>query len=84
MNPRITHCLERLRDAFHEAIINSEEIANAMEAITEAGFNATLLVDVALKQADQETLPVPYSEVTASDSKFLHSVGITAAEVPQG
>jgi len=80
MNPRITHCLERLRDAFHEAIINSEEIANAMEAITEAGFNATLLVDVALKRPDQE--PVPDAELIASDSEFLHSVGITSAEVP--
>ena len=80
MNPRITHCLERLRDAFHEAIINSKEIADAMEAITEAGFNATLLVDVELKRPDQE--PVPDAELIASDSEFLHSVGITSAGDP--
>ena len=70
----------RLRDAIREAIDNSEEIADAMEAIAEAGFSATLLVDVALKQADQE--PVPDSELIASDSEFLHSVGITSAGDP--
>ena len=84
MNSRITNSLERLRDAIYEAINRSEEITDAMEALAEAGFNSALFVDVALAPAAQEPPSVTYSEVTASDTEFLHSVGITAAEVPQG
>jgi len=82
MNPRLTNSLERLRDAIREAINRSDEITDAMDAIAEAGYNAALLVDVALQPAGQD--PPSPSELTASDAEFLHSVGIVAAEVPQG
>jgi len=88
MNLKIEQLLQSLREAIHDAIGDSCEVAAAMSQLEREGHSPSLLIDVALPRdngtSQQKELPsvelvTPDGPLflTASDGDFLRELGIT-------
>ena len=90
MNRKIEQMLHSLREAIHDAIGDSCEVAAAMGELEREGQCPSLLIDVALPQDNgrsQQKEPPSLELVTpdgplyltASDGDFLRNLGIATA-----
>ncbi|HTS50925.1 MAG TPA: hypothetical protein VMH05_23425 [Bryobacteraceae bacterium] len=90
MNQKIEHLLQSLREAIHDAIGDSCEVAAAMSQLEREGQCPSLLIDVTLpqdsdtkRQAESPSLELVTPDgplyLTAYDGDFLRNLGITTA-----
>ncbi len=85
MNRKIEQLLQSLREAIHDAIGDSCEVAAAMSQLEREGQCPSLLIDVALPQEEKErpSLELVTHDgplfLTAADEDFLRNMGIATA-----
>ena len=90
MNQKIEHLLQSLREAIHDAIGDSCEVAAAMSQLEREGQCPSLLIDVTLpqdnetkRQAEPPSLELVTPDgplyLTAYDGDFLRNLGIATA-----
>ena len=76
MNPHLNGLLQNLREAIHEALAESEGIAQAMAALDQAGHCPTFKVDIDTP-AELE-ISGQAIELAGFDEQFLKALGITS------
>jgi len=90
MNRKIEQLLQSWREAIHDAIGDSCEVAAAMSQLEREGVSPSLLIDVALpqdngtnRQKESPSLELVTPDgplyLTASDGDFLRNLGIATA-----
>ena len=89
MNQNVKNLIQKLGEAIHESVSESEHIAGVVKNIREQGFDVLLMLEatiglneVDLDEADQaesegETIEGPF---TSTDVNFLKSLRISLAE----
>ncbi len=89
MNQKVKKLIQRLGEAIHETVSESEDIAGVVKNIREQGFDVLLMLEatIGLNEVDTETdeatdaadeaVEGPFSE---NDLNFLKSLRITISE----
>lgn len=94
MNHKVKQLIQKLGEAIHESVSESEQIAGVVKNIRDQGFDVMLMLEatIGLNQVEAEsegaaegTLDEPTGVFTSHDLNFLKSLRITlpdeAAEV---
>ncbi len=82
-NEQVKNLIQKLGEAIHESVSESENIAEVVREIREQGFDVILMLEatIGLNQVDQEEVTVPEEAVegpfTRTDLSFLKSLRIT-------
>ena len=79
MNKKTDELLHKLREAIHEAIAESWDVAQAMAELEEEGCCPTFSVDVALADGTPTPQEETFDEalvLTADDEHFLRSIKV--------
>ena len=89
MNQRVKQLIQKLGEAIHESVSESEHIAGVVKNIRDQGFDVMLMLEapIGLNQVESgetaeksgETSTGPF---TANDLNFLKSLRITVPEEP--
>ncbi len=86
MNQRVKNLIQKLGEAIHESVSESENIAGVVKNIRDQGFDVMLMLEatIGLNQVEAETEEVPESAqqgalgaFTRHDLSFLKSLRIT-------
>ena len=85
MNQKVKKLIQRLGEAIHETVSESEDIAGVVKNIREQGFDVLLMLEatIGLNEVEVETdaadeaVEGPFSE---NDLNFLKSLRITLSE----
>lgn len=88
MNQQVKNLIQKLGEAIHESVSESEQIADVVREIREQGFDVLLMLEatIGLNQVDEnedaagpvdETVEGPF---TRNDLNFLRSLRITTEE----
>ncbi len=88
MNQQVKNLIQKLGEAIHESVSESEEIADVVREIREQGFDVLLMLEatIGLNQVEDEdektnstdeTVEGPF---THNDLSFLRSLRITTEE----
>ena len=88
MNQQVKNLIQKLGEAIHESVSESEQIADVVREIREQGFDVLLMLEatIGLNQVDEdedtpasgeETIEGPF---TRTDLSFLRSLRITTEE----
>jgi len=81
LNQKVKHLLQKLGEAIHESVAESEDIAGVVKNIREQGFDVMLMLEatIGLNEVTAEEAPVegPFTE---SDLSFLSSLRISIEE----
>ena len=88
MNQQVKNLIQKLGEAIHESVSESEQIADVVREIREQGFDVLLMLEatIGLNQVDEaeenvvttdETVEGPF---TRNDLSFLRSLRITTEE----
>ena len=87
MNQQVKNLIQKLGEAIHESVSESENIADVVKEIREQGFDVVLMLEatIGLNQVDrdeeeatsEETIEGPF---TRTDLSFLKSLRITTEE----
>ena len=88
MNQQVKNLIQKLGEAIHESVSDSEEIADVVREIREQGFDVLLMLEatIGLNQvSDEEEGATPTDETvegpfTRTDLSFLKSLRITTEE----
>ena len=90
LNQEVKKLIQKLGEAIHESVAESEHIAGVVKNIRDQGFDVLLMLEatIGLNEVDLETADEsPVEEegegpFTASDLNFLKSLRITTHEGP--
>jgi hypothetical protein len=89
LNQRVKNLIQKLGEAIHESVSESEDIAGVVKNIREQGFDVLLMLEATIGLNEVETEPEQPSEVadedtdgpfTRSDLTFLKSLRISLTE----
>ena len=87
MNQRVKQLIQKLGEAIHESVSESEHIAGVVKNIRDQGFDVMLMLEatIGLNQVEQEDSAENGSETisgafTPNDLNFLKSLRITLPE----
>ena len=89
MNQKVKNLIQKLGEAIHETVSESEDIAGVVKNIREQGFDVLLMLEATIGlnevQADAETSPQEGTELeagpfTQNDLTFLKSLRICVTE----
>ncbi len=88
MNQQVKRLIQRLGEAIHETVSESEDIAGVVRNIREQGFDVLLMLEATIglnevepeSTADSEQEEIGPGEFTSSDLNFLKSLRITLSE----
>ena len=96
MNQKVKNLIQKLGEAIHESVSESEHIAGVVQNIREQGFDVLLMLEatIGLNEVDsQDTLELqplqlgsgdnPKGPFTHNDLTFLKSLRITLPEEPE-
>ena len=83
-NEQVKNLIQKLGEAIHESVSESETIAEVVREIREQGFDVMLMLEatIGLNQVEQDTAEGPTEEAvegpfTRNDLNFLKSLRIT-------
>ena len=89
LNQRVKQLIQKLGEAIHESVSESEHIAGVVKNIREQGFDVMLMLEatIGLNQVDAEEGAEKSGEAangpfTSSDLNFLKSLRITVPDEP--
>lgn len=88
MNQEVKNLIQKLGEAIHESVSESEQIADVVREIREQGFDVLLMLEatIGLNQVEDEEETSPSTEeavegpFTRTDLSFLKSLRITTEE----
>ena len=87
MNQQVKKLIQRLGEAIHETVSESEDIAVVVRNIREQGFDVLLMLEATIGLNEVEPDPAPDAaedvapgEFTSNDLTFLKSLRITLTE----
>lgn len=86
MNQQVKNLIQKLGEAIHESVSESDNIADVVREIREQGFDVVLMLEatIGLNQVEQEDETTPEEAVegpfTRNDLSFLKSLRITTTE----
>ena len=89
MNQKVKNLIQKLGEAIHESVSESEDIAGVVKNIREQGFDVLLMLEATIGlnevEADDEDLTESTEEVdegpfTTNDLTFLKSLRISLSE----
>lgn len=87
MNQQVKNLIQKLGEAIHESVSESENIADVVREIREQGFDVLLMLEatIGLNQVDREEAETTAEEAvegpfTRTDLSFLRSLRITTEE----
>ena len=89
MNQKVKNLIQKLGEAIHESVSESEDIAGVVKNIREQGFDVLLMLEATIglneveTEAEEPTQPVSEDTdgpFTRNDLTFLKSLRITLSE----
>ena len=89
MNQKVKNLIQKLGEAIHESVAESEDIAGVVRNIREQGFDVLLMLEatIGLNEVEPETASPaegseedPQGPFTAHDLNFLKSLRISLTE----
>lgn len=87
MNQQVKKLIQRLGEAIHETVSESEDIAVVVRNIREQGFDVLLMLEatIGLNEVEPESASdreeeAVFGEFTSNDLNFLKSLRITLSE----
>ena len=87
MNQQVKDLIQKLGEAIHESVSESEDIAEVVREIREQGFDVLLMLEatIGLNQIEEEDAATPAEDAvegpfTRHDLSFLKSLRITTEE----
>ena len=89
MNQKVKNLIQKLGEAIHESVAESEDIAGVVKNIREQGFDVLLMLEATIglnevepeeKEVDETAAEGPF---TQSDLTFLKSLRISLTESPE-
>ena len=88
MNQKVKNLIQKLGEAIHETVSESEDIAGVVKNIREQGFDVLLMLEATIglnpadetEQADEETSEENAGPFSVSDLSFLKSLRISVSE----
>ncbi len=90
MNQRVKQLIQKLGEAIHESVSESEHIAGVVKNIRDQGFDVMLMLEatIGLNQVEHEEVAegsdaTTHGPFTANDLNFLKSLRITVPDEPQ-
>jgi hypothetical protein len=97
LNPKVKNLIQKLGEAIHESVSESEDIAGVVKNIREEGFDVLLMLEatIGLNEVEGEAASAEADEVleeagesaegpfTASDLTFLKSLRIVLSDLPE-
>ena len=94
MNQKVKNLIQKLGEAIHESVSESEDIAGVVKNIREQGFDVLLMLEatIGLNEVEEETEEssetIDQTEegpFTANDLSFLKSlrISLTDGEIPE-
>lgn len=92
MNQQVKDLIQKLGEAIHESVSESEQIAAVVRDIREQGFDVLLMLEatIGLNEVDEESTEQDAGDemaegpFTRNDLTFLKSLRITTEEHPSG
>lgn len=89
MNQRVKQLIQKLGEAIHESVSESEHIAGVVKNIRDQGFDVMLMLEatIGLNQVEREEAgpqsgDPAHGPFTANDLNFLKSLRITLPDEP--
>lgn len=92
MNQQVKELIQKLGEAIHESVSESDQIAGVVREIREQGFDVLLMLEATIglnevdEEAGDEAAATPEEAVsgpfTRNDLSFLRSLRITTEEHP--
>ncbi len=90
MNPKVKKLIQKLGEAIHESVSESENIAGVVKHIREEGFDVLLMLEATIglnevEDDDAETIEAEgegSGPFTSNDLSFLKSLRISLPEPP--
>ena len=87
MNPKVKNLIQKLGEAIHESVAESEDIAGVVKNIREQGFDVMLMLEatIGLNEVDKQDDELPAGDessgsFTQNDLTFLRSLRISLPE----
>ena len=88
MNQQVKDLIQKLGEAIHESVSESEQIADVVREIREQGFDVLLMLEATIglnqveeeQEADKELSETVEGPFTRNDLSFLRSLRITTEE----
>jgi len=89
LNQNVKKLIQKLGEAIHESVSESENIAGVVQNIREQGFDVLLMLEatIGLNEVDMESADAPNTEeeeidgpFTSTDVNFLKSLRISVSE----
>ena len=88
MNQKVRHLIQKLGEAIHETVSESEDIAGVVRNIREQGFDVLLMLEATIGlnevEAEEESAEEVQEEASgpfsSSDLNFLKSLRISLSE----
>jgi uncharacterized protein (UPF0335 family) len=94
MNPQVKDLIQKLGEAIHETVAESDSISGVVREIREKGFDVLLMLEatIGLNELDEseegedsvEDEALADGSFTRNDLTFLKSLRITAEEIASG
>lgn len=74
LNQKVKNLIQKLGEAIHESVSESEDIAGVVKNIREQGFDVLLMLEatIGLNEVEAETEESPESSVEKTDSPFTN------------
>ena len=86
MNQKVKNLIQKLGEAIHESVSESEDIAGVVKNIREQGFDVLLMLEATIglneveAEAEEVTESVEEGPFTRNDLTFLKSLRISLTE----
>ena len=89
MNQKVKNLIQKLGEAIHESVSESEDIAGVVKNIREQGFDVLLMLEATIglneveedvEDASEDTADVTEGPFTPNDLSFLRSLRISVTE----
>lgn len=89
LNQKVKNLIQKLGEAIHESVSESEDIAGVVKNIREQGFDVLLMLEATIglnevepesNGASESTAENPHEPFTANDLTFLKSLRISLTE----
>ena len=73
MNQKVKNLIQKLGEAIHESVSESEDIAGVVKNIREQGFDVLLMLEATIGLNEVEADPIESSEDEAADGPFTRN-----------
>ncbi|MBS1821879.1 MAG: hypothetical protein JST61_07880 [Acidobacteria bacterium] len=88
MNQKVKNLIQKLGEAIHETVSESEDIAGVVKNIREQGFDVLLMLEATIglnpadetEEAEEEVAEEAEGPFSSSDLSFLKSLRISVSE----